>query len=385
MKLKYLILINVLLVLLSNAKAQNYSIVAQQPISSYVGIEDLWAFTITPSPGGALNQCVITIDLYEQQTGKFVLTSKSAPFSLPNGPSYFTKYSMAPLKPISNIIYPNPEYTNIGQNGLIPAGNYNAVYSLIGTNLQGQVVTSGSFESPFSIEILFPPTLLSPFNDDTLKVHNPTFAWAPAFSGAQRVAYDIIITEQYDGQSAEQAVNANPAYYKQENIQTTTLAYPFAAQQLKVNQWYAWRVVARLGNTPASRSETWRFIIVEPKDDPCLPKPIDFSYQLQETVTGNYALIKNSQLNFYFNEKYNIKNEKLIFKILNVSNKVVADNKSISRVYKTGHNFYSLLLTQNDASLPKGYYTLVVYGEKDLKLYLRFQLANDVTPCVNEN
>lgn len=383
MKTKYIIYVCFLLLIFSKSNAQTYSIVAQQPIGSYVGIEDLWSITVSTSPGGTLTQCIITIDLYEQQSGKHVLTSRSAAFSLPGGPSTFSKFSMAQLKPISNTIYSNPDYNSLYQNGLLPAGNYYAAYSLSGINIQGQQVTSSVTEMPFSIEILFPPTLLTPFNDDTLQTHNPTFAWAPAFSGAQRVTYDIIIAEQYDGQSPEQAVNANPAYYKQENIQTTTMPYPFAAQQLKVNQWYAWRVIAKLGSTPASRSETWRFIIVEPQDDPCIPKPVDFSYQMQESVTGNYALIKKSQLNFYFNEKYNIKHDNLIFKILNVNNKVVADNKTIGRVYKTGHNFYSLLLTQNDASLPKGFYTLVVYGEKDMKLYLRFELTNDVNPCVN--
>lgn len=381
MKIKYLLLINMLLVFFANAKAQTYNLAPQQPISSFVGIEDLWALTVTTSPGGALTQCVITIDLYEQQTGKLVLTSKSSPFNLPGGPSNYNKYSMAPLKPINNTVYPNPDYANINQNGLIPAGNYNAVYSLLGINQQGQQVSSAIADMPFSIEILFPPTLLSPFNDDTIQVHNPTFTWAPAFSGAQRIAYDIIIVEQYDGQSPEQAVNANPAYYKQENLQTTTLPYPFAAQQLKTNQWYAWRIIARLGNTPASRSETWRFIIVEPKDDPCLPKPIDFSFKLQENLTGAYCKVKNGQLNFYFSEKYKTKHNDLHFKIYNVHNNVVASNKTIARSYQIGNNAYTLMLTQNDATLPKGFYMLEVYMEKDVKLYLRFELTKDINPC----
>lgn len=384
MKYRYIAILALALLSFNIGSAQTYNIIAQQPVASFVGIEDLWSITVTTPPLGALTQCRITIELYEQQTGKLVLTSQSAEFTLPTGPSNFNKFSMALLKPISNTIYPNPDYDNLNQNGILPAGNYNAVYSIYGINQQGQTIANVLTELPFSIEILFPPTLLSPFNDDTIQTHNPTLTWAPAFSGAQRVTYDIIIAEQYDGQSAEQAVNANPAYYKQENLQTTTLPYPYAAQQLKVNQWYAWRVVAKLGSTPASRSETWRFIIVEPQEDPCLPKPIDFSYQLQEKVTGNYALIKDGQLNFYFNERYKTKHNNLIFKIYNVHNQVVASNKTISRTYETGVNAYTLMLTQNDAALKKGYYTLEVYLEKDLKIYLRFELIKDIIPCINE-
>lgn len=370
-----------MLVCISSLQAQ--LITTQQPVAMFVGIEDLWSISITTPPNGQLTNAVITLEVVDDQ-GQVVVTSKSTQFTLSSGVVNYNKFSMGPLTPLQNTLSMQPKYSTIAQNGILPAGNYHASYTLGGYNQQNIYMVFPSTDVSFTVEMLFPPSLLTPFDNDTIDTRNPIFAWAPAFTNGQRISYDIEVAEQLPGQSPEQSLNANPAYYRQENLLTTSVTYPYAAKQLKTNQWYAWRVIAKIGDIPASRTESWRFIIKEPIDTPCIPQPVEYYFQLQEKVTGSYASVNNGQLDFYFSEKYKVTKTDLIFRIFNIKGKIVASNKSIPRVYATGTNYYTLMLTQNDASLPKGYYTMEVDCEKGLKLLLRFELKNDVTPCIHE-
>lgn len=83
------------------------------------------------------------------------------------------------------------------------------------------------------------PVLLSPAPGARLTVPYPVFSWQPV-SGLGR--YSLLVVERLSGQSALAALQANPPYFYEEDIEQTTFTYPLTARPLRPGQGYAWQV-----------------------------------------------------------------------------------------------------------------------------------------------
>lgn len=378
--IKIVVLVSTL-VAYNSTKAQ--TIVPKLVPSPYVTVEDLWNFDLVTPPNGELQQARITINVYNAD-GQTVIISRSNSFTSNSGILSINKYAVNSLGPIENIIANGSGSETAIKQGFLPAGTYNVVYAIDGMNSQQQAYSNNNASINLTIDAISPPLLLFPQNEDTISTKYPLFSWSPSASGLNRITYDLVVSEIYDGQSPEQAVNANPAYFNIQDLYINSITYPISARQLKTNQWYAWRVIAKVGSVPMARTETWKFILKDLANKECEPKPVKYYYQLQETTTGTTALIDDGQLNFFFTERYSSPKDELVFNLYNAKNKKVASNKTISKNYKQGLNYTTILLTQNDAVLPKGKYLLEVIIEKRGKLYLKIDLINDVIPCIYE-
>ncbi|MGX5816618.1 hypothetical protein ACWKWU_00385 [Chitinophaga lutea] len=144
-------------------------------------------------------------------------------------------------------------------NGLLPAGNYIACYSLIVNDKFGN--QPGEDCVPFAVEPLSPPMLNYPAHQSVVETTNPQFSWLPPaplklFSQLQ---YEFILTEVHPGQSPESAVQQNIPVYRAVRLKNNFLNYPVSATQLDTSKLYAWTILARNQDLFAAQAETWSF------------------------------------------------------------------------------------------------------------------------------
>jgi hypothetical protein len=74
-----------------------------------------------------------------------------------------------------------------------------------------------------------------------------------------KATYAIRITEIFGNQSPYDAVLSNPAFFKNQNINSNVFLYPVSGRKFQNNKRYAWKVSAYLNNVLISESETWEF------------------------------------------------------------------------------------------------------------------------------
>lgn len=376
----------IFLLLLSCSLLRAQYVVSVLPPPTVFGLEDLWHFTITKVGNTNHDVYQATIRVYDP-SANLLLESVSQPFQISNGSKYVSKLNLQDLAPLMNTATPGSPLENLaGTGGYFPAGVYNFQYLILGRDtLSGQFEQLAEELGTQTVDLLFPPSLLMPFDNDTLDTYYPLFAWAPGFSGSgDRIFYELLIVEEQPGQTAEQALNSNPEFFKQGGLTTTALPYPPSATSLEPNQWYDWRVTAYVNNQPMARSESWRFIIVEPQPDTCKPKPAEQSFELKKEINGAYALVTDGQLNFNFEEKYEITDDKLKYTIYNQNKSIVATEQTLPFYKSVGFNEYTILLCSDGINLGMGRYLLEIMTEKSGKLYLLFHVINNNSPCLTE-
>lgn len=129
-----------------------------------------------------------------------------------------------------------------------------------------QIVTTCA---DFMLQFAVPPTLINPQNGERITTRFPLFQWnAAAMKPGIRVLYRLNIYDLLPGQNARQALESNPAHFKQDDITVTSLIYPVAALPFKNKSQYIWQVQAydEYGNPLGDnegKSEIWSFTYEE--------------------------------------------------------------------------------------------------------------------------
>ncbi len=136
------------------------------------------------------------------------------------------------------------------------------------------VVSSSQITSTcadFTLQFAVPPTLINPQNGEKVTTRFPLFQWNTAtMKPGIRVSYHMKICELFPGQNARQALESNPAHFKQDDITVTSLIYPVAGLPFKHKTSYIWQVQAfdEYGNPlgdNGGKSEIWSFTYEEVK------------------------------------------------------------------------------------------------------------------------
>ena len=83
-----------------------------------------------------------------------------------------------------------------------------------------------------------------PESDEIVTTPYPNFVWTPAVGSMGSVTYDFRVVEVYSHQSAESAIQSNPAIYVEREIALSSFLYPAMAPYLEVGKTYAWQVSA---------------------------------------------------------------------------------------------------------------------------------------------
>jgi hypothetical protein len=145
-------------------------------------------------------------------------------------------------------------------NGLLPAGNYLACYSLIVVGDKSGY-QPGEDCIPFVVEPISPPLLMMPANKSESITTLPQFTWLPPapVNMFNDLNYEMILTEVRNNQSPEEAIQQNMPVLRVPGLRNNFVNYPSGAASLDTANTYAWSVIARNGNLFAAQTETWTF------------------------------------------------------------------------------------------------------------------------------
>jgi hypothetical protein len=104
-----------------------------------------------------------------------------------------------------------------------------------------------------------PPRLVSPRNRAELQ-QEPVFVWTPPMPRPSgMVSYTLKLVEVLPGQSVEEALKGNPAWFMKRGIRGTTFRYPVSGRRIEKGRKFAWQVTAEASGIQPLVSEKWGF------------------------------------------------------------------------------------------------------------------------------
>lgn len=101
----------------------------------------------------------------------------------------------------------------------------------------------------------FSPELISPQDGAVIQDEYPVFTWMPPMPipPGQEITYVVKIVEILNGQTKEEAMQSNPAWFENKDIQTTSFQYPVSARKFKAgknmpgNLFVLWILIWHMG------------------------------------------------------------------------------------------------------------------------------------------
>lgn len=259
---------------------------------------DLWNCTIVSTDNSS--HTVYLKGVVKDNAQNVLLNITSNSFTVPAGGGNYTSATITTNK----IDYFNTDIRNaIQQSGQFPASSYvSCLYiydASTNTELNNTCVEN-------TVEIINPPTLVFPNNQDVLDNAYPVFTWLPPspLRSGQKVNYELKVVQLQDGQTPTDGIMRNPEYFDQKDINQELLAYPFSALPFQMNKSYAWQVTAVIDNFPIGKTEVWAFSL-KPKDADSAINPLqDHNYiLLKNDVEGGYY-IANGGIKFRLPDEY---------------------------------------------------------------------------------
>ncbi|WP_291914264.1 hypothetical protein [Chitinophaga sp. CB10] len=234
------------------AEAQ-VTITPQLPPAGVLTKAQLWNIALVSGSQAPIG-VTVTVRLMDATTNQPVLTGITREIVLNRGARQLNAADFAPIQ----YEYLSPSVDR-SPNGMLPAGNYLACYSLIlSDNKQHQM---GEDCIPFVVEPVSPPLLNMPENKGLIESDRPQFSWLPPTPANmfKDLNYELVLTYVREGQSPEEAVQLNAPVYRRAYMKDLFANYPSGATALDTALTYAWTVKARNGTVFAAQAEVWTF------------------------------------------------------------------------------------------------------------------------------
>lgn len=280
-KIKYILL----LLILTSAVTYSQGIVIahlKQPPPFGFKLEKMWQVTLNNATQQTYR--VYLRGVATESSEGFIADAITGTFTLPPGVKVVTAADIKPIK----VNETNPKYEDVVKNvGTVPNGSYDICLYVIdaatNTELASDCISTDVLNLS-QVELLSPEDGMtsdtsrprgepvrkwieskymvgsdfetgSDFNFSLLQ-----FSWLPPspVSSGQRITYKLKIAQMFGMQSAYDAMQSNPLYYKADNLLSTIHQYPVAARSLSDGK-YAWQVEAYVNGTLMSSSEVWMF------------------------------------------------------------------------------------------------------------------------------
>jgi hypothetical protein len=221
------------------AQAQ-FQLKIHRPPPNQLAIADLWSVDITNNTRET-HTVYLRGEITESRKG-LLFRASSNELQLSPGRNRITSRD---IKTLRDEWYREEDKSFILRTSTVPAGNYTVCLYLMGTDV-GQPQQLASQCIDVLVRPASPPRLISPKAGKGLEVKRPVFTWTkPApLSTTEKVVYKFRIVEIYEGQTKEEAMRANPAWYEEDKINRTTFQYPLRARELDSKKRYAWQVQA---------------------------------------------------------------------------------------------------------------------------------------------
>lgn len=353
--LNKILIIILFILLVSDLIVSQVTVTLRQPPPYQFKVEDLWKVTLTNTTQTTYNVYLYGIAT-NSQDGKIV-DANTKTFALKPGTTVVTASHVSPI----NIKEKNKKYEDaIKYTGALPTGDYDiclTVYNADDNSVLGSECISQTVENISGIELLMPENKISvikrppekeewdadldwykkadknekwdeddtigfdrsgkigknrKWDDDPIDIRDYsenlyvngsfiTFSWlapSPAPRGGN-ITYTLTITEMLLNQSAYDALQSNPEFYKASGLSSTVYQYPFVARGFKSGRKYAWQVTAYLNGVKMTESEVNEFSYSgrsPEKSDIILVSDRDKSsiFELKKPFAGSIYSLKNT-------------------------------------------------------------------------------------------
>lgn len=215
-------------------------------------VEDMWQLNLT-NPANEDLEVYLYATIEEEDAG-IIFEATSASFTMEA--NYSGPVNRVDLEPV-DVEYHDGDYEDIFQRtGTLPAGNYTIcvyVKSVDGENMGNDCIMQ-------IIAHPSPPELINPFDEANVTEELPVFLWLPPMPIGDFVTYNIKIVELLDGQVPIEAMEANPAWFEETEVFSTSFQYPISAREFEQGITYAWKVTATSGDgLVIGESPVWSF------------------------------------------------------------------------------------------------------------------------------
>lgn len=342
-------LYTIFLVLLAVAGHAQISISVQEPPAGIVQKRQLWNVALINSGNNAID-VVVGLTLIDLSDNQPALTAFTRFITLNKGVKQLKATDVEP----ADYQYASPAFSRL-TDALLPIGNYQACYTVYVNGKEEKFVLAENCIM-LDIQPLSPPQLTMPVDAATIQNPWPQFSWLPPAPVTlfNDLNYDLLVTEVRPDQSAGAAIQENVPVYNVRRLTTMVNNYPSSNKTLDTGKVYAWRVIAKNGETFAAQSEVWTFRITQ--DAPKALTPANGVY-LDLKSSGAYTsttVIADNVLGIRF-YSYD-KSREAVIKFLNEKGEVIKEMKKTVEygnnymVFKLDHSFkkdniYSIELT----------------------------------------
>jgi len=378
-KFSHICILWLLLTTAINLRAQ-YSIVAYEPPLSFTHL-DLWHLTISGPVDSNMTDFQLRLYVFNDQN-LLLLKSKSQDFDVTNSVTYINSTNLGSIAPLVTDYTLDNTYQQIANaGGYFPSGNYFVQFTLWGRPTDGEFDQLATYDYPISVDLLWPPMLISVENEDTICEPYPIFTWIPAYqqAGGPPISYSFHLAEVSPYQTAYQAMTTNPYHYGEENIAITMLSYPPYASSLVFGQQYAWQVDAVINGQIGASSEIWTFVYGCPSDSIVDSIPQLPYIKLRKEEDGGVAELTDKFLRISYEERYSQEeNATLRYTITRVSGSTATLESQVELPLKEGTNLYTISVCGDGLDLEDGHYFLEVTDQAGIRWYVQF-IKNEIS------
>lgn len=321
------------------------SVTLQGPPAGVIQKSSLWNMALINSGSGTM-EVSISLSLLDSRTDQPVLTATTRPVLLTRGVRQLKPVDVSPV----NYSYISPAFARMGPgDGLLPVGNYRACYTFyvyVGERHTESVLAEECI--PLEVQPLSPPQLSMPADTALVETPYPQFSWLPPMpvNLFNDLKYDLLVTEVQTGQTPQSAIQENLPVYSGLNLTQAYHSYPASYKNLDTGKVYAWRVVAKNGQSFAAQSEVWTFHIGGRPVAPLVPANGTYLELRSSNIPVSTGIIPNNILGLQY-YSYDKDHEAMI----RLSGEKGETLKTLHRTLQYGKNFIVVAL---DGSFKQG-------------------------------
>lgn len=248
---KKILIILLLLPLFVSATAQ-IGVRLHKPPPNKLKIPNLWHIDLDNSSENTYT-VYLHAEVRDAKKG-LVFRANSNDFSLPPGKKRITSKN---IKEVRDVFYLKEYEDYIRKTNEFPPGSYTICIYVVESKTKEEI---GKDCIEQEVKRIGKVRLISPKDGEVVKEDYPLFVWAPpsGLPAGAEITYNLRIVEVLSGQTKEEAMRANPAWFEQKEIKETSFRYPASARKFEKGKRYAWMVI---GITAMIKyeSEVWEF------------------------------------------------------------------------------------------------------------------------------
>lgn len=305
------------------------SISLQEPPAGVVQKSQLWNIALIYSGNTSIN-VVIRVSLVDSKDNQPVLTATTSQITILKGVKQLKLQDISPI----DFNYYTPGLSRLS-DALLPVGNFRACYTVFNA---AKMVEGILAEDCINIDVLplSPPQLVLPEDAAKVQTPYPQFSWIPPapISLFTDLNYELILTEVREDQTSQTAVQENLPIYSSSRLKNVLISYPASHKSLDTGKVYAWRVIAKNGESVAAQSEVWTFSVVPEKQENLVPAGGMYLELKNDNGYGSSGVIPDNVLGIKY-YSYD-KSHETIVRFVDVKGEVISEE---TKLIDYGNNF----------------------------------------------